>query len=346
MGRLDHLGHAQAPGHLGPRLRRPVPRPRVARGDVPAGRALPLRGSGSPRRGSFPQEPRVHEIAAGAQAALQPGGRGGERSSGPCGAALRPGAPLPRTPLAAAGIRDVRTAADEHPAVPRGTRLGAAGADPRADRPGGRILYHARPGAPRDLAPARDPESLHRRVRHRGSCGPARTAGAGPRFSVTSPREPSLTDMHTLALALVVLFAVPAQDGVRYPPRPGPREFILDEAKLIGPDQAAEIRILCEEALNKKKAPIIVVTLPSLAAYGASGWPIERYALNLMSEWGVGWEDWNYGMLLLVSPGDRKARIELGASWARRKDDEARRLMSQRIIPNFKQGEYSKGILE
>ena len=52
-------------------------------------------------------------------------------------------------------------------------------------------------------------------------------------------------------------------------------------------------------------------TIPSLAAYGAGGWPIDRYAMNLMSEWGVGYPEWNYGMLLLVSPGDRKARIEL-----------------------------------
>lgn len=152
--------------------------------------------------------------------------------------------------------------------------------------------------------------------------------------------------MNTLILALALLGSASSEDAVRYPPKPGGREFILDEAKLIQPDEAAEIRILCDEALTKKKAPIIVVTIPSLAAYGAGGWPIERYALNLMSEWGVGWEDWNYGMLLLVSPGDRKARIELGGSWARRKDDDAQRVMRERIIPRFKKGEFSKGILE
>jgi uncharacterized membrane protein YgcG len=152
--------------------------------------------------------------------------------------------------------------------------------------------------------------------------------------------------MNALLLASLLLCAAPAQETVRYPAKPGPREFILDEAKLLTPEDAAEIKTLCEEALTRKRAPIIVVTIPSLASYGAAGWPIERYAMNLMSEWGVGWEDWNYGMLLLVSPGDRKARIELGGNWARRKDDEARRIMSQKIIPKFKTGDYSKGILE
>jgi uncharacterized protein len=152
--------------------------------------------------------------------------------------------------------------------------------------------------------------------------------------------------MNSLLMAVLLLVAQPAQEGVRYPARPGPRDFILDDAKLLKPDDATEIRILCDEALTKKKAPIVVVTIPSLEAYGAKGWPIERYALNLMSEWGVGWPEWNYGMLLLVSVGDRKARIELGGSWERRKDDDAKRIMSERVIPYFKKGDPSKGILE
>ena len=151
--------------------------------------------------------------------------------------------------------------------------------------------------------------------------------------------------MNTLLLSAMLLCSAPVADDVRYPAKPGPRDFILDQARLLSADDAAAVKALCEEALTKKRAPIIVVTLPSLGDYGARGWPIDRYAMNLMSEWGIGWEDWNYGMLLLVSQGDRKARIELGGSWARRKDDEARRVMSERILPKFRQGDYSKGIL-
>ena len=147
-------------------------------------------------------------------------------------------------------------------------------------------------------------------------------------------------------LTAMLLSAAPPQEPVHYPTRPGPREFLLDEAKLVSPQEGAEIRRLCEQALTEKKVPIIVVTIPSLASQGAGGWPIERYAMNLMAEWGVGWADWNYGMLLLVSPGDRKARIELGGSWARDKDEVAQRVMSEMIVPRFKQGDFGKGILE
>ena len=133
---------------------------------------------------------------------------------------------------------------------------------------------------------------------------------------------------------------------VRYPARPGDREFIVDEAGLLKPEDAAEIRRLANEALTKKRAPIVVVTIKSLADHGAAGWPIERYAMNLFSEWGIGWQEWNHGMLLLVSTGDRKARIEMGAGWGHRMDGDAQRIMDELIVPNFKRGDFSRGIVE
>lgn len=154
--------------------------------------------------------------------------------------------------------------------------------------------------------------------------------------------------MNPLLAAVLLLAATPQErdEAQRFPPKPGPREYIVDKAQVLKSDDVVEIRILCDEVLSKKQAPIVVLTIPSLASVGASAWPIERYAMNLMAEWGVGWPEWNYGMLLLVSIGDRKARIELGGSWERRKDDDAKRIMAERIIPYFKKGETSKGILE
>ncbi|HEX6810908.1 MAG TPA: TPM domain-containing protein [Planctomycetota bacterium] len=147
-----------------------------------------------------------------------------------------------------------------------------------------------------------------------------------------------------LSTALLVVAA--PQGDVRYPARPAAREFVLDEANLLPANVKTEIRALCDETLTQKQVPIVVVTITSQATYGAGSWPIERYAMNLMAEWGIGWEEWNYGMLLLVSPGDRKARIELGGGWTRRKDDAAQRVMRDRIVPRFKQGDFAGGILD
>jgi uncharacterized protein len=51
-------------------------------------------------------------------------------------------------------------------------------------------------------------------------------------------------------------------------------------------------------------------------------------------------------MLLVVSVGDRKARIELGAGWGHRKDEDAKRLMERKIVPEFKRGRMSAGAVE
>src|SRR5262245_708539 len=152
--------------------------------------------------------------------------------------------------------------------------------------------------------------------------------------------------MLTLLFTTALLGVAVPQGDVRYPTRPGAREFILDEANLLPEKVKTEIRALCDETLTRKKVPIVVVTIASLAAYGAGSWPIERYAMNLTAEWGIGWADWNYGMLLLVAPGDRKARIELGGGWTRRKDEAAQRVMRDRIVSRFKQSDFPGGILD
>ena len=131
---------------------------------------------------------------------------------------------------------------------------------------------------------------------------------------------------------------------------PGPREFILDEAHLINEADAAEIRKICTKLLNDKATPIVVVTINSMADHGGAGMRIETFARLLFDQWGVGQaklgdKSWNTGVLLLVSKLDRRARIELGAGWRRENDEHCQSIMDEVIVPRFKQGEYSTGIL-
>jgi uncharacterized protein len=131
---------------------------------------------------------------------------------------------------------------------------------------------------------------------------------------------------------------------------PGPRDFILDRAGLITEPDAKKIKQIADKLLTDKAAPIIVVTIPSMSEYGGSGMRIETFARLLFDQWQigpakVGKTPWNYGILLLVSNGDRQARIELGAGWKRDKDAQAEQIMDEQIVPRFKQGDFSGGIL-
>jgi len=132
--------------------------------------------------------------------------------------------------------------------------------------------------------------------------------------------------------------------------RPGDREFVLDKANMISDADEQRIKQLADRLLTDKAAPIIVVTIESMSQHGGAGLRIETFARLLFDQWGIGPEklgdtQWNYGILLLVSKQDRKARIELGAGWKREKDAVAQKIMDDMIIPRFKSGDFSGGIV-
>lgn len=131
---------------------------------------------------------------------------------------------------------------------------------------------------------------------------------------------------------------------------PGQEEFILDRAGVITAPDAGRIKEVCTKLLHEQAVPIVVVTIESMAACNAPDMRIETFATLLFNQWGIGQEkvqdqSFNRGMLLLVSEGDRKARIELGADWGREYDPQAAQIMQENMIPFFKDGNFSGGIL-
>lgn len=131
---------------------------------------------------------------------------------------------------------------------------------------------------------------------------------------------------------------------------PGDREFIRDLAGLIDAGDREHIRKVCDSLLTDKATPIIVITIESMAKHTDRSMRIETFATLLFDQWGIGRatlndQEWNTGILLLVSKGDRKARIELGGGWGRREDALCRQIMDEHIIPHFKQGQFSDGIV-
>jgi uncharacterized protein len=131
--------------------------------------------------------------------------------------------------------------------------------------------------------------------------------------------------------------------------RPGDREFVRDNANMISEQDRQEIKTLCDKLLTDKATPIIVITIDRMQDHGGEGMRIETFARLLFDQWEIGHAEingqvWNTGILLLVSKGDRKARIELGAGWRRDKDQVARDIMDSQIIPRFKQQDFSGGI--
>jgi uncharacterized protein len=144
------------------------------------------------------------------------------------------------------------------------------------------------------------------------------------------------------------LLAAPLAAQLQLDP-PGQRQFVLDHAKLLSPASVSSIQAVCNRVLTEKAIPIVVVTIESMAQHGGAGMTIEGFATTLYNQWGVGHptvhgQPWNKGVLLLVSEGDRKARIELGAGWAATYDAECQVIMDEHIIPRFKEGKFAEGV--
>lgn len=163
---------------------------------------------------------------------------------------------------------------------------------------------------------------------------------------------PAILKQFAFALALAGLFLLPAAARsveIDLAP-PGEREFVRDLADMIKPENEQKIKQIADKVLSDKATPIIVVTIEDMARHGGEGMRIETFATLLFNQWQIGHaklegQAWNTGILLLVSKGDRKARIELGAGWRRDQDALCQRIMDEQIIPRFKQEDFSAGIV-
>jgi len=163
------------------------------------------------------------------------------------------------------------------------------------------------------------------------------------------PQDSRWSTIARLVLFSSLLVAGPlAQDGwgqVAFPAAPPSGSFVIDEAKLITPAHRQEIERIAAGLNRERGYPVTVVTIRSLGAQRAAAYTIERYASDMLKAWNLDADRRGYGLLLLVSADDRLARIELGSAWGGTHDGRVREVMDSLILPAFRRGELSSGIL-
>lgn len=147
-----------------------------------------------------------------------------------------------------------------------------------------------------------------------------------------------------LTVLLLSLLAFGDARAVTFPEKPPKEHFYVDQAGLLAAKDAAAIDKIAASLLSEEKIPMLVVTIPSLISVQAADHTVDSYASALFDEWGIGSRERNYGILLLVSVGNHKARIELGKAWDGKHDADAKYVMDHIIVPAFKRGEFSAGI--
>jgi uncharacterized protein len=133
-----------------------------------------------------------------------------------------------------------------------------------------------------------------------------------------------------------------------YSPYPNPDAgYVTDLANLLTDKQEEQLEKLLFAREKETGVEIVVVIINSIKDFpGTSNRTIEEFATALFNAYGIGNMPKNDGVLLVVAAQDRKARIELGAGYGRRRDSDSRRIMNKKIIPSFRKGWYDEGIIK
>ena len=141
-----------------------------------------------------------------------------------------------------------------------------------------------------------------------------------------------------VTLGMLALFAcTPAHPQRRFLPSSG---WVSDFANVLDSDTQKRLTVMAQELDQKTHAQIAVVTVESLG-----GLPIERYALALFNEWGIGYKGDNCGVLILLAISDHQWRIETGRGLEALLPNERVGRIGDRMLPDLQHGDYSKAVL-
>lgn len=142
------------------------------------------------------------------------------------------------------------------------------------------------------------------------------------------------------SLLIILLLLLPVASAVNYPQLRG---FVTDNANMIDPVYEEKITQLAQNIEKETTVEIAVVTVESL-----EGESKEMYAEELFRQPpGIGKKDKDNGLLILVAKNEREYRFEVGYGFEGTITDSMKVNIGDRIIvPNFRNGEYGKGIYE
>lgn len=125
--------------------------------------------------------------------------------------------------------------------------------------------------------------------------------------------------------------------GFEVPRLSGP---VVDEARLLSPQEQLELSELIRSVHDKGIAQIQVAIIKSLG-----GEPIEAVSIKITDTWKLGDSKKDNGILFLIAVQDKKMRIEVGQGLEGDIPDViARRILETKVQPFFRSGQFAQGI--
>ena len=122
-------------------------------------------------------------------------------------------------------------------------------------------------------------------------------------------------------------------------------EYVNDYADVIDYEVVSELREQLKDVEYYSGVEITVLTIDSYSSYNTGDSTWESFSTGLFNYWGIGNRAKNNGVLFLVSTGDRKIRIELGAGYPEHYDAIAKTIIDNDIAPLLKEEYYTDGVI-
>lgn len=115
---------------------------------------------------------------------------------------------------------------------------------------------------------------------------------------------------------------------------------VIDEARILSADEITQLSTQIRQIYDDNLAQMALVIVPT-----TGGVDIFDYGLQVARRWGLGRDDIDNGVLILVAVNDRKMRIFTGHGVEGVLPDAVlNRIIRDVISPNFKAGQFAQGL--
>lgn len=112
------------------------------------------------------------------------------------------------------------------------------------------------------------------------------------------------------------------------------RVYVADPGNLVSGDVRQRVDAMLYDLRRSTDAEVVVAVVPSIGDM-----PIEDFSERLFTRWGIGKSDKDNGVLILIAPEQRRARITTGYGVEGIIPDiSAKRIIDRSIVPYMKEG--------
>jgi len=148
--------------------------------------------------------------------------------------------------------------------------------------------------------------------------------------------------LKSIAVFFLLFCSVLASKGQDTQGIPQLTERVTDLANLLSPSEKNYLIGQLKALEERKGSQLAVLTVNTTKPE-----TIEQYSIRIVDQWKIGRENVDDGVMLIIAKNDRKLRIEVGYGLEGAIPDAyAKRIISNIIVPHFRDGDYYLGVEE